>query len=434
MGRKKGGVRLQVCMNNLLVGHLERAGTGAVSFQYSDSWIQHEGAMPISTSLPLRSEKYIGKEAYNYFENLLPDSPTVRKKIAQRVGAQSAELVDLLGIIGRDCIGALQFLPEESDLLHLLPDVAGEMLTNKRIETMLNNLSSSPLGLEENTDFRISIAGAQEKTALLKIESKWFLPTGSVPTSHIFKKSMGQLANGIDMTQSVFNEWLCLSICKKLGLEVASAEVLKFGQTHALVVERFDRRWSKDGKRLYRIPIEDLCQALGINTSVKYEREGGAGIKAIMALLNTSNFREKDRRTFIKAQIVFHLLGAIDGHAKNFSIFLGPKGMHLTPIYDVLTAYPALKKRQIERKELKLAMTVGKNRQYRLVDIQRRHWYQTADLAGYNREQLDDIFGELEADLDQLTFQDKELPLDFPSQLFETTLEGLDLFRDQLFG
>ena len=224
MGRKRKGIRLQVCMHNLLVGYLEKSSTGAISFQYSDSWLQFENSMSISMSLPLRTERYSGSEVYNYFENLLPDSPTIRKKVADRVGAQSSELLDLLSVIGRDCIGALQFLPENVDLPEGLPDVMGKKLTSKRIESLLNDLAINPLGLERNTDFRISVAGVQEKTALLKIGDKWYQPEGSVPTSHIIKKSMGQLLNGIDMTESVQNEWLCLKICKKLGLEVAHAE------------------------------------------------------------------------------------------------------------------------------------------------------------------------------------------------------------------
>lgn len=434
MGRKKKKLRLQVYMNTLLVGSIERASTGAISFQYSDSWLTSEKHMPISISLPLRQERYSGSEAYNYFENLLPDSAPVRKKIAERVGAQSSELLDLLSVIGRDCIGALQFLPEKADLPEDLPDIKGKKLTNKRIESILNDLAISPLGLERDTDFRISVAGVQEKTALLRIEDKWYQPEGSVPTSHIIKKSMGQLVNGIDMTESVQNEWLCLKICKKLGLEVAHAEIARFGQTYALIVERFDRKWSENKKKLYRIPTEDLCQALGVNTAAKYEDEGGPGIQEIMALLNISNLREKDRKTFMKAQIIFHLLGATDGHAKNFSLFLGPKGFSLAPIYDVLTAFPALKKRQIEIKELELAMAVGDRRRYKMRDILRRHWYQTARLANFNEEFLDEIFDEIAESLDKLDFSAKELPKGFPQLLLESTLEGLGRFRKQLLG
>ena len=63
-------------------------------------------------------------------------------------------------------------------------------------------------------------------------------------------------------------------------------------------------------------------------------------------------------------------MGATDGHAKNFSIFLGPGGrFYLTPLYDVLTAQPSLDDRLIERKQMKLAMSVGTSRHYKIEDI-----------------------------------------------------------------
>lgn len=429
MGRKKKGLKLQVYMHTHLVGYVNRASTGAISFQYDNSWLSQDPTMPISNSLPLRTDPFTGVEVYNYFQNLLPDSPPIRKKIAERVGAKSSELLDLLSVIGKDCVGALQFLPEGSDFPDSLPELTGREVTDAQIEQTLRSLAVSPLGLRKDSDFRISLTGAQEKTALLKINERWYEPEGPVPTSHILKKSMGQLINGIDMTESVQNEWLCLQICRKLGLPVANAEIAVFGETQALVVERFDRKWSDDKQKLFRIPIEDICQALGVSTTQKYESDGGPGVPAIMGLLNISNVREKDQRTFMKAQIIFQLLGAIDGHAKNFSLFMGPRGINLTPIYDVLTAYPALKGRQIEIEELKLAMAVGNSRKYRLGDIQRRHWYQTAKLANFSSDFLDEILDEIRNDLSHLTFQKGELPENFSEELLEATLEGLQKFN-----
>lgn len=48
-------------------------------------------------------------------------------------------------------------------------------------------MGTSPLGMQDEDDFRLSIAGAQEKTAFLQINKQWQLPLGPTPSSHIFK-------------------------------------------------------------------------------------------------------------------------------------------------------------------------------------------------------------------------------------------------------
>jgi serine/threonine-protein kinase HipA len=102
----------------------------------------------------------------------------------------------------------------------------------------------------------------------------------------------------------------------------------------------------------------------------------------ILDLLKGSDHPRDDQLTFLKAQIVFWLIGAADGHAKNFSVFLGRRGSYrLTPLYDVLTAQPSVHRREIERKHLKLAMFVGDNRHYRMDEIVGRHFVQTAKRA-----------------------------------------------------
>jgi serine/threonine-protein kinase HipA len=99
----------------------------------------------------------------------------------------------------------------------------------------------------------------------------------------------------------------------------------------------------------------------------------------------------------MKAQIVFWLLAAIDGHAKNFSILLTPGGYKLTPLYDVMSAapYPALSDHKV-----KLAMAVGDRRHYRLKEIQPRHFYQTGQKAGLGKRDMDDLFADLLAKVD----------------------------------
>ncbi|MBU2721002.1 type II toxin-antitoxin system HipA family toxin, partial [Acidithiobacillus ferridurans] len=186
-----------------------------------------------------------------------------------------------------------------------------------------------------------------------------------------------------DFSDTSWNEWLCLELCRALGLEAANAKVLLFGGKPVLVVERFDRLW-QDGV-LYRLPQEDTCQALGVSPTRKYQADGGPGIVDILAFLNGAVAPREDRLRFMRAQIVFWLLAAIDGHAKNFSVFLTPGGYKLTPLYDVMSASPYP---QLSPHKIKLAMAVGKNRHYRIMDIQSAHFYQTGQAAGLGKQDM----------------------------------------------
>lgn len=233
----------------------------------------------------------------------------------------------------------------------------------------------------EDDELRISIAGTQEKTALLKLDGHWCMPQGATPTTHILKLPLGLVGGmGLNLRESVDNEWLCAQILAAYGLPVAHCELVRFGDAKALAVERFDRRWwtASDGHRqLIRLPQEDLCQATATAPDQKYEAQGGPGIDRIMSVLAGSITPEEDKRTFFTAQVLFWMLCAPDGHAKNFSLFIRPGGrFQLTPLYDVISAYPMLGPGpdQISPFKIKLAMAArGRNAHWKMNDIQRRH-------------------------------------------------------------
>jgi serine/threonine-protein kinase HipA len=283
---------------------------------------------------------------------------------------------------------------------------------------LLKNLARAPLGLDRDQDFRISVAGAQEKTSLLFHKGTWLKPRGTTPTTHILKTQIGTLPNGIDLSNSVENEYYCLKLLAVFGLPVNAAEIKVFGETKALVVERFDRAWTKDG-RLFRVPQEDFCQALSRPPSRKYQAEEGPGIVPILKFLKGGDTPTEDQKMFLKAQILFWLIGATDGHAKNFSVFLGPGGsFRLTPLYDVLTAQPSLDTRQIERKQMRLAMSVGNNRHYRIDEIKGRHFMQTAELAGLPESIASDALEEVaKAAGTAMKAVEKQLPSGFPEEI-----------------
>ena len=416
---------LSVFLNSRIVGQLRRELSGAISFQYDPSWLDWEFVMPVSLSLPLRKQAYSGAPVVAVFDNLLPDNDDLRRKIAARARAEGTDAYSLLSAIGRDCVGALQFLPPDME-----PGPAGvvdgDPINNKEIAAIIGNLAVTPLGLTEDASFRISIAGAQEKTALLYRDGKWYKPRGTTATTHIFKPSIGRLSNGVDLTHSAENEYFCLKTISALGMKAAKPRLAAFGGRSVLIVERFDRRWTADG-RLLRLPQEDCCQALSIAPTQKYQEDGGPGIVQILQLLRGSDEPEADQRTFMKANIVFWLMGATDGHAKNLSVFLRPGGrFQLAPLYDVMSAQPSVDSKQILRKNFRLAMSFGTKPHYAFRQVAPRHFFQTAERAGIGKQVvpsiLDELLKEVPAAIDGVL---RALPAKFPEEIGTSIANGI---------
>jgi len=424
MARRARHAPLNVFLNNRHVGCLIRQPNGAIEFAYDRTWLEWEHAIQISLSLPLRETRFVGERVVAVFENLLPDSSPIRTRVAERVGAGGIDAYSLLAEIGRDCVGALQFLPEGIEP-EPFGDIRGVPLDDDAIEALLRNLVRAPLGLDRDDDFRISVAGVQEKTALLRFEDQWLKPTGTTPTTHLFKPQIGRLPNGIDLTDSVDNEYYCLKLMRAFGLEANAAEIGQFGDARVLVIERFDRRWARDG-RLLRLPQEDCCQALAIPPTRKYESEGGPTIATVAGLLKGSDDPASDQAAFFKSQILFWLIGATDGHAKNFSIFLTPGGrFRMTPFYDVLTAQPSLDAHEIRRNQFKLAMAVGANRKYAIADIHGRHFVETGRGAGLSVRLIRSVIDDVRTTFDR-AFEQVEtgLPADFAGQVHHSVMSA----------
>ena len=425
MARRRTHIPLDVYLNARLVGRLHRSAGGAIEFRYDESWLSWEGALPVSLSLPLREERYSGDAVITVLDNLLPDDEAVRRRVAERVRAESHSVYDLLSKIGRDCVGALQFLPQG-----YAPDpvdaVEGRQIPDGEVAERIRNLAVTPLGVGEEEAFRISIAGMQEKTALLFWKEKWHLPHGTTATTHIIKPQIGVLPNGIDLTQSVENEHLCLKLTSAFGLPTARTAITDFDDIRVLVIERFDRRWDQE-ERLLRLPQEDCCQALSVPSSLKYDADGGPGMSDLLNLLQGSDTPSVDRRLFLKSQIVFWLLGATDGHAKNFSVFLRPGSrFSLTPLYDVMSAQPAVDAGKIRKNQYKFALAVGDNRHYVMDTILPRHFMQTAESSGVKGTVVEEVCAEVAGSAECAIGEVLgSLPEGFPEPLADSIIQGV---------
>lgn len=430
---------LAVWMNGELVGQWSVDTRGLHSFRYEQSWIGARGARPLSLSMPLQPAEtpYRGPLVEAYFDNLLPDSTDIRRRVQSRFGTASTSAFDLLAEVGRDCIGAVQLLPPDHAPENL-QQIEGAALSEEGVAGAIRSaISPSPLGQREEEPFRISIAGAQEKTALLWKDGQWHRPSGATPTTHIFKLPLGRVGNmQADLSTSVENEWLCAQIVRESGLPVADCEIADFEDQHALVVKRFDRRLASNGRWWLRLPQEDMCQVTGTPPGQRYESDGGPGISDICSLLLGSRRAEIDRRNFFRAQVLFWMLCATDGHAKNFSVFIEPYGRYsLTPLYDILSAYPILGKgaNQLAPQKARMAMAVtGKNRHYKWAEIQLRHWLSTAASVGLAATAGDDMLNLAEQTPRVVEAVAQRLPQSFPAHVAEAIFTGLTNSAERL--
>lgn len=428
MGRRRKSSRLALWMNGLAVGKWEVDSAGRHHLVYDEEWLESERGRPVSLSMPLRpAAPYSGEVVRNFFENLLPDNRLIRERLQARFNTRSTSAQHLLAEVGRDCVGALAILPEGE-----FPDgfdrIEGVPLTGTQVEQALDRVTAEARHADEE-DFRISIAGAQEKTAFLWGDGQWMRPTGATPTTHIFKLPLGVPPSGIDLTTSVENEWLCARILAAYDVPVALGDIARFGERKVLVVPRFDRQLSSDGTWLLRLPQEDFAQICGVGPDAKYEADGGPGIESILARLLGSAQADADRLDFFRTAVLFWMLAAIDGHAKNFSVFIEPRGrFRLTPRYDVLSAYPVLGhgKGKLAPEKVKMAMAVwGANRHDKWREIRRSHFEQTARDCGLGsaaRVVIDELVERTPDVIHRVQFA---IPAGFPEGVSSPILEGL---------
>jgi serine/threonine-protein kinase HipA len=418
----------------------EKVGTWSVSqgrhqLQYEDSWLQSPQARPLSLTLPFTpgNQPHRGDMVAAWFDNLLPDSPSLRERIAALFKTKGQSTFDLLAEVGRDSVGAIRLLPESHEPGDV-KTIEAEPLSEAEIAQLLRSVSSAQAWLDADfhaDDFRISLAGAQEKTALLKVKNQWMRSLGPTPTTHILKLPLGMIANmQLDMTGSVENEWLCAQLMQAYGVPAAHCTLEEFEGFKVLAVERFDRVCAEDKSWLIRLPQEDMCQALGYPSHMKYEVDGGPGMDKILNLLNGSVQAEQDKFNFIKVQFLFWLLCASDGHAKNFSIHIKAGGGYaMTPVYDVLSLYPVLGHgpNLVPPQKVRMAMSLrGKNAHWKMQEIQPRHWHELAKRHGIAPTGADSPYEQvIEQTPAAIAKVQDLLPQGFPNHISKSILEGL---------
>ena len=335
---------LSVRLHGLQVGVL-RLVNGKMEFTYDEN-----AQKPISLSLPLQKEPFKEKVCRAFFGGLLPENPNMRELLAKKYNINVNDDFKLLKEIGRDCAGALSFheMTEPQKSYQMLK-IEGSILSDEELTKYLEELPYRPyLGK------RLSLAGAQEKTAVCVINGKIALPNDDIPTTHIIKTALPKYV------QSIQNEYICMKAAKEIGLEVAEVEIRKVSEIEFLLVERFDRKYSNN-LECERILQEDFAQSLGVQARDKYK----VTFKDCLKVLNQTATPANSKLRFVRQAIFNYLIGNTDAHAKNFSVYLTNDGITLTPAYDLLCS-------SIYDCNQRIAMKLGKARYY--ADVTENDW------------------------------------------------------------
>lgn len=377
--------RLVVLMGNDIAGVLTRAESGRLRFDYENSYRKRPGATSLSVSMPVQVQSHHHQVIEPWLQNALPDNQGVLQLWGRHFHVSPSSPFSLLGTpIGEDCAGAVRFVQPNRVDSALARGGNITWLDEEGVAERLRDLRRDPaawLGLSFTG--RFSLAGAQAKTALFLQDGRWGVASGSIPTTHILKPA----AAGFD--DHDLNEHLCLDAARRVGLLAARTRVDSFGSESAVIIKRYDRVIEPNEVR--RVHQEDLCQALGISPSGKYQNEGGPAPKDVAALLRhviQPRHAEAAVRQFADALIWNWLIAGTDAHAKNYSLLLAGNEVRLAPLYDVASALPY----GIHERRLRFAMKVGGD--YQVVP-RRNPWTKTANELGLDADYLVDRAKEL---------------------------------------
>jgi serine/threonine-protein kinase HipA len=326
---------LSVFLRGSPVGSLERTGPSRYRFAYSKEAIQGDWSDPmarLSASLPLREERFKPSESAPFFEGLLPEG-AVRGTIAGKLGISEANGFDMLAALGADCAGAVMILPKDQPPQS--PGAAARPLSENQIGELLRDLPRDPLGIDvEPGGVRLSLGGVQDKLILVRLPTGDFAqPLGGMPSTCLLKPEHERF-EGLAV-----NEAFCMRVAAAAGNKAAVTELLELDGIRCLYSERFDRTVDADG-RTVRLHQEDMCQALGLLPTQKYEAEGGPSVASVIALLRRQSSPRiaLDVNAFVRAVLTGFLLGNSDAHGKNFSLLYDPaNGVRLAPLYDVVS-------------------------------------------------------------------------------------------------
>lgn len=364
---------------SMVMGTVTQAKGGRLTFLYSDEWLASHTSYPLSVSIPLAPDQQGHRKIEPFLWGLLPDNEIVLGQWARKFHVSPRNVFGLIANVGEDCAGAVQFVrPERLDAVRSEAPPEVQWLDEAGVADRLRALRQDQSAWRTPRDTgQFSLAGAQPKTALLLENGRWGVPSGRMPTTHILKPPTGEFDGHAE------NEHFCLELARSFDLPVANSEIRRFEDQVAIVIERYDR--VRTSGTIHRVHQEDICQAMGLPPTRKYQSDGGPGVREIAELLTTvSTAPLEDTKTFVGAIAFNWLIAGTDAHAKNYALLLGSESrIRFAPLYDLASALPYPGMRPIG---LKLAMKIGG--EYSLRNIAARHWQRLAIEAHQNPDEV----------------------------------------------
>lgn len=361
--KKTKNKRLYVFYRNELTGTLYRTEDELLQFSYSPQWLESDQSFSLSPTLPLteKSRTFDNLVTRAYFENLLPEG-AVKDRINQIYRDIGKDTFRFLEKFGEDCAGAFIITPNPHYPDTVVPDEVEE-ISLLELDTALDNEQDLGTFIHENHHGRFSLAGAQDKIAVIYHDEKLYVPTRGGATTHILKPLIKRFTQGIS---TVLNEHFCMSLAKEVGLNVPKSFIVKKKYPY-YVVDRYDRHINEYGyaDRLHQF---DFCQGQGYLSVKKYEDDGGPTLEQNFNFIKaTSALPAKDLEAYADWLVFNVIIGNNDSHSKNIS-FISDRGeLRLAPFYDLLSTalYPKITGR--------FAFGFGKtgNKQY--------YWYKLRD-------------------------------------------------------
>lgn len=339
-------------MDGVPAGILAMTPSGTVTFTYDDSYRRAPGTTPLSLSMPKATRQHRQRAILPFIQGLLPDNERALGSLAASYQVSTRSPFAILEHVGHDVAGALQFVAPDGVSEDATADRSAlTPMSDEEVASELNSVIDvyrSGRLLHGADRFRMSLAGAQPKLALVRLpDGSWARPDRGAPTTHILKPQQRfprapEDERFPDMTTV---EMFSLAVARRAGLRTPSTHHWESpdGEIRALVLERYDRRLGEDGL-VHRLHQEDFCQALAVPPEKKYQhRDGGPGVGAIGELLRnrlTATDRLSVARDFLALLTLNIALVNTDAHAKNYALLLTGDSVRLAPAYDVLSIAP----------------------------------------------------------------------------------------------